>query len=734
MDDTLILDKKTLKQIPPIFTLLFILLFGFPAIALTYFGIDFGGISISGQVYTVTTQIQTYFIQVLLQWTAFSLSTITVLLAFIQYRLTNDKVALIIGLSILFSGLVEGLHTFILSTPPYTSDKENMDGVIWTLTNTVSGIIFILGFLILLKHKNLTLSRWSTFTLLNFLLIVVAFACIYYTAFALNHPSVLFKDAYIVRPYELIYLFIYLSLVLFIYPPAYKKYPTLLTNCVFYMSVTQIIIAIYLMLLSNISYENVYNIAYFLKIFVYLIPLSCLIVNYIFSFNSILFSQEKLQKSQEKLKYLATRDPLTDLYNRREFENLLDIAIANSKRSHESFALFLIDIDNFKAINDTLGHIHGDHFLKQFSEQLTSLTRKGDILSRIGGDEFTVITSTLKALILVRKLADRLIEGLNIPYAVDEKLLTGTVSVGIAIYPLDGENTEELLKNADIAMYNAKRSGKNTYRCYTEKLSDMHHREAEIESYLREAIEKNELDVHYQPQYNLITKEIIGAEILIRWNNKILGSVSPEEFIPVAENSNLIVRIGNWVLYKVCEQATQWSKKYKRELLFSINVSPIQFENNNFYPNFKKTLEAFNFPANHLSIEITENLLMKNNDVVSIGLKNIGALGSSISLDDFGMGYSSLSRLQSLPINTLKIDKLFVANIHSEDDKVVVIDTIIKLAHELGMSVIAEGIETEAQLKYLISKNCFLGQGFLLNKPLPADKFEEIAYIQMAQD
>ena len=728
MDNTVSLDKKTLIQIPPIFTLLFILLFGFPAIALTYFGIDFESAHAGGQIYAFSTQIQTYFIQVLLQWTAFSLSGITVLLAFIQYRLTNDKIALIIGLSILFSGLVEGLHTFILSTPPYTSDKEDMDGIIWTLTNTVSGIIFMLGFLILLRHKTPTLLRWSTFTLLNSLLIVIAFACLYYTAFAFNHPSILFKDSYIVRPYELIYLFIYLSFVLFIYPAAYKKYPFLLTNCIFYMAITQIIIAIYLMLLSNITYENAYNIAYFLKIFVYLLPLSCLIVNYIASFNSILNSQEKLQKSQEKLQYFATRDPLTDLYNRREFENLLDIAIANNNRAHESFALFLIDIDNFKAINDTLGHIHGDHFLKQFSAQLVSLTRKGDIISRLGGDEFTVITSTLKAPNVVKKLAARLIDGLNIPYTVDEKLLAGTVSIGVAIYPFDGVTTEELLKNADIAMYNAKRTGKNTYHCYTEKLSDTYHREAEIESYLRDALENNELTVHYQPQYNLITKEVIGAEVLIRWHSATLGQVTPDEFIPVAENSNLIVRIGNWVLYKVCEQATIWSKKYKRDLLFSINVSPMQFENNNFYPNFKKTLETFNFPANHLSIEITETLLMKNNEIVSIGIKNIGALGSSISLDDFGMGYSSLSRLQSLPINTLKIDKLFVANIHSENDKVVVIDTIIKLAHELGMNVIAEGIETEAQLKYLVSRNCFLGQGFLLNKPLPADKFEEIAY------
>lgn len=728
MDSAAILEDKTLKNIPPTLTLFFILLFGLPAIALTYFGVDFTTIH-PGRAPSITTQLQAYFIQVLLQWSAFSLSAITVLLAFIQYRLTNNKIALIIGLSILFSGLVEGLHALILTDLVYTADKEKIDGLTWILTNTVSGIIFILGFLYLLKNKNQTLTRWSTFLLLNILLIMIAIACIYYTAFIINHPPIQFDDFYIVRPYELIYLFIYLSIVLFVYPPTYKKYPFILTNCVFYMAITQIVIALYLMLLSHVPFEGAYNVAYFLKIFVYFIPLSCLIINYVFSYNSILEKQTMLQKGQEQLKYLATRDPLTNLYNRREFENLLDIAIANHSRTYGSFAVFLIDIDNFKAINDTLGHIYGDHFLKQFSQQITSLTRKGDTLSRIGGDEFTIITSTLKSPLLVKTLAERLIEGLNIPYAVEDKLLTGTVSIGIALYPSGGETSEELLKNADIAMYNAKKSGKNTYRFYTEKLNTAQQRESEIESHLREALKNDELTLHYQPQYNLITKEIIGAEVLLRWTNSVLGEVSPEEFIPVAENSNLIVSIGNWVLRKVCEQASQWSEQYKRELLFSINVSPMQFENNNFYSNFKKTIETFNFPANCLSIEITENLLMENNDIVSDGLKNIGALGSIISLDDFGMGYSSLSRLQALPINTLKIDKLFVANIQSKSDKIIVIDTIIKLGHELGMGVIAEGIETEAQLNYLVSRNCFLGQGFLLSKPLPANVFEKIAYV-----
>lgn len=726
--DNVFSKKSDLGHIPPIFVLLLIMMFGLPAIVINYIGINPDSTENVDSLFMLVAQLETYSIAIILQWSAFCLSAGTVTLAFIQYRLTNDKIALIIGLSILFSGLMEGLHTLIINIQPAQTNNQSIEGMVWILSNSVSGITLIVGLLFLLKFKPQKITRWTTFLLLNALLFMIAITSMYYIAFILEHSLVWFQDNFISRPYDSIYLCIYLAIALFVYPSAYKKYPSLLTNCIFYVSITQITIALYLMLLSNTSHEIAYDIAYFLKILVYFIPFSCLLINYIFSYNTILEAQHTLQKDQEKLKYLATRDPLTDLYNRREFENLLDNAIANSARRHEFFALLLIDIDNFKSINDTLGHLHGDYFLKKFSEQLTSLTRRGDILSRIGGDEFTVITPFLKAPALVKRFAERLIDGLNIPYAVEEKLLTGTVSLGIALYPLDGETTEELLKNADIAMYNAKKSGKNTYRCFTEKLSSTQHREAEIEVYLREALSKDELHLVYQPQYNLITQEIIGAEVLLRWNNAILGPISPDEFIPVAENSNLIISIGNWVLQKTCEQAMLWSDKYKRNLLFSINVSPVQFENNNFYPYFKDTLKKLNYPANYLSIEITENLLMKNNETVSEGLTNIGALGTLISLDDFGMGYSSLSRLQSLPINTLKIDKLFVSNIHNKISKVVIIDTMIKLAHELGMSVIAEGIETEAQLNYLVSKNCFLGQGYLFNKPLPADQFEKIAY------
>jgi len=735
MDNSLILGEKKLSKIPPGFVLVLVLILGLPVIFLNYFGLDFStiakdlGYENSISSFVIESQIRGYFRQTILQWSAFSLSAITVLLAFTQYRLTNDKIALIIGLAVLFSGTVEALHTWVIDglSPNYLA-KSNLDAVIWTFSNTMSGIILLVGLVLLLRKENPKNVRVVTCVLLSIFLILAAITLIYYAASLSIFPQMWYENTLLSRPYELSYVLVYLIIILFVYPKVYRSHPYILANCIFYISVTEVVMAIYLMLLSNTPYDSAFNIAYFLKIIVYFIPFSCLIINYVFSYNEVIEAQRRLQISENKLKFLASHDTLTNLYNRREFENLLNITIANSARNNAYFALFVIDIDNFKSINDTVGHIDGDSYLKQFAEHLSLLTRKGDILSRIGGDEFALISSRLKTPSSARILAERIKNGMVIPYMVQQKSLTSTVSIGISIYPIDGTNSELLLKNADIAMYSAKRAGKNTYQFYTTKLSYLQHREAEIVSYLRSALKNDEFYLYYQPKYNLLTREIVGAEVLLRWYNETLGNVLPEEFIPIAENSGLIINIGNWVINKTFEQASLWAEKYKRRMLFSINVSPVQFANTNFFSNLKTSLEKWDYPAEYLDIEITENLLMQNNADITVGLKNIDLIGVNISIDDFGTGYSSLSRLKSLPINTLKIDKIFVADIQNEFDKVVVIDTIIKLAHELGMNIVAEGIETNEQLAYLVSKKCHLGQGFLLSKPLNAADFARIAY------
>lgn len=475
MDTQLVMDEKTLKRIPHIFILFLILICGLPVIAFNLFGFNFSTLSermglesILGN-YLVEAQIRGYFRQMILQWSAFALAAITVLLAFTQYRLTNDKISLIIGLSVLFSGSVEALHTIILDgiTPQFI-DKANLDAVIWIFSNTASGLIIVIGLILLLKWGESKPFSLTTFCLISALLVTVAFTLIYYTALIVKLPRMWYPDNTLSRPYDIIYLLVYGSIATILYPITYKKYPNILTNCIFYMAITEIVIALYLMLLSNVPYDNAFNSAYFLKIVVYFIPFACLINNYVFSYNNVLQAQLNLQISKDQLKYLAGHDSLTDLFNRREFENQINQRIVMGGRDKDQFALLLIDVDNFKAINDSLGHLYGDEYIKRFSEQFLKLIRKEDILSRIGGDEFTLITNTIKSPKEAAFIAKRLLEGLNIAIPVKQDTISKTCSIGIAIYPDDGKTSQELLRKADIAMYTAKSSGKNNYKFYSE--------------------------------------------------------------------------------------------------------------------------------------------------------------------------------------------------------------------------------------------------------------------------
>jgi len=277
-------------------------------------------------------------------------------------------------------------------------------------------------------------------------------------------------------------------------------------------------------------------------------------------------------------------------------------------------------------------------------------------------------------------------------------------------------------------MYKSKSCGKNTYQFYTDQLSELQHRESEVEAHLRQALQNDEFELHYQPKYNLLNREIVGAEILLRWNNKTLGSISPTEFIPVAESTGLIIDLGHWVLRKACEQIMKWNHEHGTMLSFSINISPIQLANNQFLKSLEKALNDYQYPPDYLELEITENLLIGDSQEIHKVLNKISDLGIKLSLDDFGTEYSSLNRLRTLPIDSLKIDKTFVSDIHSVDNKVIIVDIIITLAKELGMSIVAEGIETDEQLKYLVSRKCYLGQGFLLSKPIPAQEFSKLAY------
>lgn len=484
--------------------------------------------------------------------------------------------------------------------------------------------------------------------------------------------------------------------------------------------------AIYFMAISTELYDSGYYIGHFLKLVSYFIPFTCLIISYVSSYNSILAAQEQLIEKQKTLDYYLSHDLLTGLSNRKEFEYLLDQSIALHKREKNKFALVIIDLDNFKLVNDSMGHIYGDELLVQFTKRLKDFMHKGDSLSRVGGDEFTLITSGFVEDASPRKLIERFLNFLKTPFHVNGKLITITSSVGVTIYPTDGKTVRELFQNANIALNAAKKTGKNSYRYYTKNLTRGQYREAEIESHLREALKNDELNLLLQPIYALEDNSIIGAEILMRWDNSILGPVSPDEFIPVAETNGLIVELGAWLIEKTLNLTSPWLDKQK--LLFSINISPVQIKSEHFLAYIKNKLESMKYPAASLQFEITENLILPSTELIGNSLEAISNLGIKLALDDFGKGYSSLARLRQTPVYALKIDQLFVEDIKNEKDKVATVDIIINLAKELDMRIIAEGIETIDQYEYLRKKGCDYGQGFLMSPPISIEAFEKLAF------
>lgn len=432
------------------------------------------------------------------------------------------------------------------------------------------------------------------------------------------------------------------------------------------------------------------------------------------------------KNAEEKLLHQAHFDTLTDLPNRFLSLNRLSELISNAKRHNKKVGIFFLDLDDFKKINDTLGHDVGDKVLTEAAKRLQDSVRNEDIVGRLGGDEFIVLANELPDSKDASYIAKKLLNSFQEPFTHQDRELRLSVSIGISIYPEDGNNESELLKNADSAMYHSKREGRKTFSYFTDAMNEEISRRLLIEEQMHGAIERNEFTLCYQQKVNVKTGEAVGVEALLRWHNKKLGNISPEEFIPIAEHTGLIITLGKFVLNEALSTAAKWQSKYKDSFSMAINLSPSQFRDSGLVSYIEDVINKTGVNKHLIEFEITEGIFISDLTQVSDAMIALSDIGVSFAMDDFGTGYSSLNYLRKYPFKTLKIDRSFINDITYNKADMALVNAAIAMAHGLGLSVVAEGVETEAQLKLLNTHNCDLAQGYFISKPVTAEEITQL--------
>jgi diguanylate cyclase (GGDEF)-like protein len=433
-----------------------------------------------------------------------------------------------------------------------------------------------------------------------------------------------------------------------------------------------------------------------------------------------------LEAANRQLRHLATHDALTGLPNRVLLDDRLAQAMALADRDKRSFALMVCDLDRFKLINDSLGHRAGDELLQEVGRRLSAVARTADTVARFGGDEFVLVGSSLAGAEDAMQLAARAIEALRAPVRIAGIDVHASPSIGIALYPEDGASIEALLAHADAAMYAAKHQGRGSVQRYLPGMHAGIEDRVQMESELHQAIELKQFELHYQPKVDTRTGVVRSAEALIRWAHPSRGLVSPADFIPLAEECGLIGAIGEWVIREACRQARAWQEEGVPSLRISVNLSASQFREVGLVDSIRRALDDVGLPARYLEVELTESAVMSDPEQSVAILEQLSAMGVLVSVDDFGTGYSSMSYLRRFPIDKLKIDRVFINEIASRPEDASIVRAIVSLAHSLNLKVVAEGVETPAQLDFLKTAGCDEYQGYHYSRPLPADQFERL--------
>jgi len=429
---------------------------------------------------------------------------------------------------------------------------------------------------------------------------------------------------------------------------------------------------------------------------------------------------------QQELEHQANYDTLTGLPNRNLMHDRLKQAISHARRYHKVMAVAFIDLDNFKLVNDSLGHSAGDRLLTTVADRLKACVRSSDTAARLSGDEFVLILFDQNDEVIINNTMQRILSEVSLPCRLEDREFYVSCSIGYSLYPKDGETPEILLKSADAAMYHAKEQGRNNFQPYATDMEVKASERLEIGNDLRQAIEKNELFLCFQPRVDLADGTICGMETLVRWQHPKLGLISPSQFIPIAEETGLISQIGEWVLRTACTQTKDWLDRGLPPVIVSVNLSARQFVKKDLVQTVEKILEETGLPPAQLELELTESLIMHNAELFISTLRNLKSLGILLSVDDFGTGFSSLSYLKRFPIDCLKIDRSFVHDVSEDSDSSAIVRAVIHLGHSMGLKVIAEGVETPAELAFIREHQCDELQGYFFSEPLPTDQFEQI--------
>jgi diguanylate cyclase (GGDEF)-like protein len=432
------------------------------------------------------------------------------------------------------------------------------------------------------------------------------------------------------------------------------------------------------------------------------------------------------KRVEDVVEHQAHYDLLTNLPNRSTFHDRLTVALAQATRNRKMLAVLFVDLDRFKTIVDTLGHAIGDQLLRGVAERLSASLEEGDTLARLGGDEFVILLPQINRADRAVRAAQRILDAIKPPFHFNQNELHITMSIGITLYPYDGEDADTLLKNADTALYRAKEQGRNNYQLYTPAMNARAFERLALENSLRKAVERKEFFVYFQPQVDVATRAVVGVEALLRWQHPDLGIVYPSEFISIAEETGLITQLGEWVLRTSCAQNRTWQKSGLPPMRVAVNLSARQFQQQDLVESVARILKETGLEARWLEIEITEGIAMQNPDYSNVLLQGLKNMGVHVAVDDFGTGYSSLSYLKKFPIDTLKIDQSFVRDITTDPNDAAIANAVIVLAHSLKLTVIAEGVEHPEQEAFLREHHCDIIQGFLFSSPLPAAALESL--------